>query len=187
MTFSVKIVSLLTLTITSLMILSSCNKTQTSSSNLTPTPNIPTPVVINKQVTPTVDEQGFILNNIENLKLTFFAPADWQIYYDSFANKNYVEISFNQTTTQIFYNQNLPYSLTDEQKSKARPTQNKIIKVDGRQISSNLTELDGGGVLLTINLPAQGKKPPITIWFVTNDRAQTLPQITHLLETLTFK
>lgn len=187
MTPKVKIVSFFALTITCLMFISSCSKPQTSSSDSVPTPSSPTPVVINKQVTPSVDEQGFILNNIDKLNLTFFAPADWQVYYDSFANKNYVEINFNQTTTQIFYNQNLPYVLTNEQKAKARPTQNKIIKVDGRQISANLTELDGGGMLLTINLPAQGKKPQITIWFTTNDRAQTLTQITHLLETLTFK
>ncbi len=187
MRFNTKTFSFLFTIITSLVIISSCNKTQPASISITPTPNVPTPVVISKQVTPTVDEQGFILNNIDNLKLTFFAPADWQVYYDSFANKNYVEISFNQTTTQIFYNQNLPYALTDEQKSKARPTQNKIIKVDNRQVSANLTELDGGGVVLTMNLPAQGKKPPITIWFTTNDQAQTLAQVIHLLETLSFK
>ncbi len=165
-----------------------CNKsTPTDSIVDTSVKNTPTPVVINKQTTPTIDSQGFTLQNIEQLNLSFYRPDDWIVTYDAFANKNYIEINADSVTMQVFYNQNLTYRLTEEQKSKAFQTQNKILRIDNRQISANETELQGGGMILTLNLPGLGKKPPVTIWFLTQDRAQDLIKVMHLLETFSLK
>lgn len=170
------------------ILFSGCNKSVSTQSEINSSfQNTPTPVVINKQSTPTVDPQGFILQKIEQINISFYSPSDWVVTYDPFANKNYIEVGSKSATMQIFYNQNLTYRLTEDQKSKASQTQNKILQIDNRQISANETELQGGGMILTINLPGQGKKPPVTIWFTTQDRAQDLNSITHLLETLTIK
>lgn len=143
----------------------------------------PTPVVLN-QPTPTQDSFGFVRHDIENLKLEFFSPPDWLVAYDSLANSNFVQLSYNQNLVQIFYNQNLTYNLTDEQKARASQTRNSIVSIDNRQISANEIELDGGGLILTVNLPALGRKPPLTVWFTTNDRAQYRQNFIHLLETI---
>lgn len=165
--------------------LSACTKSTNTISNNTTTPTpLPTQVVLNKPVTPTVDSLGFNLYSIEKLKLSFFYPPEWSINYDSFANPNYLEVAKDSSIVQIFYNKNLNYSLTEQQKSRATQTLNKIITIDGRQISANETNLDGGGMILTVNLPSLGKKPALTVWFVTNDRAQHRQSVIHLLETL---
>ena len=163
-------------------ILSGCNKSQPVK-NTSPTP-VPTQVIINPKITPTTDSLGFNFYSVQKLKLSFFSPPEWLISYDSVSNPNYIEVSKQSSIVQIFYNQNLAHSLTDEQKAKAFQTTNKVIKIDGRQISADETELQGGGMVMTVNLPAQGKKPALTIWFTTDNRAQYRDSILHMLETL---
>jgi len=166
-------------------LITACSKPVTTDNTKTSVPTAhPTQVVLNKPLTLTTDNQGFNIYSIEKLKLSFFYPPEWIINYDSFANPNYLEISKESSIVQIFYNKNINYSLTDQQKSRSTQTLNEIITIDGRQISANETNLDGGGMILTVNLPSLGKKPSLTIWFVTNDRAQHRELVIHMLETL---
>ena len=165
--------------------LSSCAKSPESAkknSNL-PTP-LPTQVVINRPITPTTDSLGYTSYVNEKLKLNLFYPPDWLVSYDSFANPNYLEVSKQSSVLQIFYNQNLTYTFTNDQKARSPRTENKVIKIDNRQISANETSLDGGGMILTVNLPSLGKKPALTVWFTTDDRSQYRENVIHMLETL---